>query len=186
MPAPATPWYPGGCRGAANSRRGWDYSVWTLIPTPFPASCRSRITRKQVAIFSNILHNCLDSSCEQIQADGFIGRGRKKLASLSGFLAVFARSGSARITVFKSNLIQAGWLHSPGVRLLGMGLPGASLDREAAGRTGSSGFKSPLTRREGGGSQPRRCPAPHHPPYGKRLDANAPNPPQRRKQVKKQ
>lgn len=158
--------------------------MWTLIPTPFRTSCWSQITHKQVAIFSDILHNCLDSSCEQIQADGFIGRGRKKTVFLSGFLAVFTRSGSARITVFKPNLIQAGWLHSPGARLPGTGLPGALLDREAAGRTRSSGFKSPLTQREGGRGRPRRCPAPHRRPYGKSLDANAPSPPQRQKQVK--
>lgn len=38
----------------------------TLIPTPSRVSCRSRITRKQVAIFSDILHNRSDSPCRQI------------------------------------------------------------------------------------------------------------------------
>lgn len=100
---------------------------------PFHVSCRSRIAHKQVAIFSDILHNCLDSSCKQIPADGFIGGGEKKkiIVFLSGFLAVFARSGSACITVFKSNPIQAGWLRGPGAWLLWLGLPVALLGCES-------------------------------------------------------
>lgn len=72
-----------------------------------------------------------------------MGGEKKKIVFLSGFLAVFARSGSARITVFKSNLIQAGWLRSPGMRLLWMGLPVALLGHEAAGRARSRGLKIP-------------------------------------------
>lgn len=103
---------------------------------PFRVSCRSQITHKQVAIFSDILHNCLDGLRKQIQADGFIGGGGKKIVFLSGFLASFACSGSARITVFKSNLIQAGWLRGPGVLLLWMGLPVALSGFGAAGEGG--------------------------------------------------
>lgn len=97
--------------------------MWTLIPVLFRVSCRSRITHKQVAIFSDILHNCSDSLCKQIQADGFIGGGGGEIVFLPGFLAAFAGSGSARITVFKSHLVQAGWIPSPGVWLLLVGLP---------------------------------------------------------------
>lgn len=86
----------------------------------FPADQELPVSRLQ--FFSDILHNCSDSSCERIQADGFIGKGEKKKVFLSGFLAAFARSGCARIMVFKSNLIQAGWLRSRGVWLLWMGL----------------------------------------------------------------
>lgn len=45
--------------------------------------------------------------------------------------------------VFKSNLIRAGWLRSPGVQLLWMGLPVALLGHEAAGRARSRGLKIP-------------------------------------------
>lgn len=62
--------------------------------------------------------------------------GRKKMVFLSGFLAAFACSGSARITVFKSNLIQAGWLHGPSVLLLWMGLPVTLSGFGAAGEEG--------------------------------------------------
>lgn len=49
-----------------------------LIPTPSRVSRRSGITRKQVVIFSDILHNRSDGSCRQIRAGGFIGEGGKK------------------------------------------------------------------------------------------------------------
>lgn len=55
--------------------------LWTLIPTPSRVSCRSRIPRKQVAIFSDILHNRSDSSCRQIRAGGFIGGGKNPRCS---------------------------------------------------------------------------------------------------------
>ncbi|XP_038020222.1 uncharacterized protein LOC119712713 isoform X2 [Motacilla alba alba] len=48
----------------------------TLIPTLSRVSCRSRVTRKQVVIFSDILHRGSASSCRQIQAGGFIGGGK--------------------------------------------------------------------------------------------------------------
>lgn len=97
--------------------------LWTLIPTPSRVSCRSRIPRKQVAIFSDILHNRSGGSCRQIRAGGFIGGGKIPTVFRSGFLAVLARSGSARITLFKSNLIQAEQSHSPGMWWLWRGLP---------------------------------------------------------------
>lgn len=55
--------------------------LWTLIPMPSRVSCRSRIPRKQVAIFSDILHNRSDSSCRQIRAGGFIGGGKNPRCS---------------------------------------------------------------------------------------------------------
>lgn len=70
--------------------------------------------------------------------------------SLSGFRAVLARSGSAHITVFKSNLIQAGELQSPGMWLLLMGLPVPLLGCEAAGKAESGGLKSLIKQRVSG------------------------------------
>lgn len=80
------------------------------------------------------------------------------VVSLSGFRAVPARSGSAHITVFKSNLIQAGELQSPGVWLLWVGLSGSLLGCEDAGKAESGGLKSPINQRASG--NPQHCAVP--------------------------
>lgn len=76
--------------------------------------------------------------------------GGVEIVFRAGFLAAFACSSSAHRMVFKSNLIQARWLHSPGVWLLCVRLTAALW-----GCWGSEkGLKIPHKLRVGGAPAP--------------------------------
>lgn len=95
----------------------------TLIPTPARVSCRSGIPVSRLRFFPTSFTIAQTVHAGRFEPAVLLERGKNPTVFRSGFLAVLARSGSARITLFKSNLIQAEQSHSPGMRCLWKGLP---------------------------------------------------------------